>query len=65
MAELVEVLDQAPFCCDKPSLVLAKTVKGHGVDFMSDNAIAWHYRAPSKEELEKALGSLAATYGCE
>ena len=64
MAELVDVLDQAPFASGKPSLVLAETVKGHGVDFMTKNAIAWHYRAPSKDELKKALDSLAATYGC-
>jgi transketolase len=38
----------------KPQAIVAKTVKGKGVSFMEDN-IAWHGKAPSKEECEKAL----------
>ena len=37
----------------KPKIVIAHTIKGKGVSFMeADNN--WHYRSPSKEELEKA-----------
>src|SRR5471030_2140853 len=34
---------------DKPFCVVAKTVKGRGVDFMEHVPI-WHYRAPNPEE---------------
>lgn len=40
-----------------PVIVLATTVKGHGVSFMR-NSVAWHYRSPSEEELTAALGEL-------
>ena len=36
-----------------PSVVLAKTVKGKGVDFL-ENADGWHGSAVSEEELERA-----------
>ena len=38
----------------KPQAIVAKTVKGKGVSFMENN-IAWHGKAPNKEESEKAL----------
>ena len=42
---------------DKPSLIIAHTIKGKGVSFMEDNN-NWHYRVPSKVELEMALAEL-------
>jgi transketolase len=62
MAELVELMGQLPFASGKPSLILANTVKGNGVPFMENNP-DWHYRAPSAEELESAIGCLAANCG--
>lgn len=41
----------------RPSCVVARTVKGKGISFMEDR-LAWHYRAPSAEELEAALSEL-------
>jgi transketolase len=38
----------------KPSVIIANTVKGKGVSFMEDDLL-WHYRSPSKEQLEKAI----------
>ena len=38
----------------KPTVILARTVKGKGVSFMEDVA-GWHGKAPNQEELEKAL----------
>ena len=43
---------------DKPTCVVAHTVKGKGVSFMED-AVVWHYRHPSDKELEKAAEELA------
>lgn len=41
----------------KPTVVLARTVKGKGVSFM-ENRPEWHGRAPNDEECEKALKEL-------
>lgn len=38
----------------KPLAVIARTVKGKGVSFM-ENDLEWHYRPPSKKDLEAAL----------
>jgi transketolase len=37
-----------------PRAIVAKTIKGKGVSFM-ENAIAWHGRAPKKEEADLAV----------
>ena len=42
---------------DKPTMVIAKTFKGRGISFM-ENKDGWHGKAPSKEELAKALPEL-------
>lgn len=56
---LVNTLDQIPFVTGKPSLMLARTVKGRGVSFM-ENSADWHYRAPGEKELERALAEIKA-----
>jgi transketolase len=38
----------------RPQAIVAKTVKGKGVSFM-ENDIAWHGKAPNKDECEQAL----------
>ncbi len=38
----------------KPSVIIAKTIKGKGVSFL-ENKNGWHGKALSKEQLEKAL----------
>lgn len=42
---------------DKPSVIIASTVKGKGVSFMEDQ-VGWHGKAPSDEELAAALKEL-------
>ena len=44
---------------EKPTVILAHTVKGKGVSFMENN-ILWHYRTPQGEEYEAALKELEA-----
>ena len=39
---------------EKPSLIIAHTIKGKGVSFMEDNN-NWHYKTPNEIELENAL----------
>jgi transketolase len=43
---------------NRPTVIAAETVKGLGVKLMENNP-AWHYRSPSKEELEAMLQELA------
>ena len=42
---------------NKPSVIVANTIKGKGVSFMEDNN-NWHYRTPNQEELAAALAEL-------
>ncbi len=43
----------------KPTMILAKTVKGKGVSFMEDNA-GWHGKAPNDEQMAQARAELEA-----
>ena len=43
---------------DKPTVIIARTIKGKGVSFMENN-VAFHGKAPTKEEAERALKELA------
>lgn len=42
---------------DKPTVIIANTVKGRGVSFMENNP-SWHGKAPNDEELRLALKEL-------
>lgn len=44
-------------CQDKPTAIVAKTIKGKGVSFM-ENQVGWHGKAPSSEELALAAKEL-------
>lgn len=55
--QIEEALHKTPFEKNKPSMVIAHTIKGKGVSFM-ENQIAWHYKSPNKEQLEVALKEL-------
>ncbi len=46
----------------KPKMILMKTIMGKGVDFM-EGTHNWHGKAPSKEQVEKALTQLQETLG--
>ena len=56
--QIVNAIDSAEKCTDKPTAIIAHTVKGKGVSFM-ENQVGWHGKAPSHEELEKALEELS------
>lgn len=55
--ELVKALDAADLAKNKPTIIIAHTIKGKGVSFMEGQA-KWHGKAPKKDELEKALKEL-------
>ena len=56
--QILSALDKARECKDKPTMVIAKTIKGKGVSFM-ENVCGFHGVAPRLEELERALAELA------
>ncbi|MCF7943550.1 MAG: transketolase [Spirochaetia bacterium] len=43
-----------PHDAGKPKIIIARTIKGKGVDFMEGIA-AWHHGVPSKEQYKKAV----------
>lgn len=44
---------------DKPTLILADSIKGKGISFM-ENKAEWHGAAPNKEQYEQAISELDA-----
>lgn len=59
VAQIEETLTRVPAETNKPTCVVAHTVKGKGVSFMENNLL-WHYRAPDQQEMAKALVELGA-----
>ncbi|MEL7968841.1 transketolase [Vreelandella neptunia] len=55
--ELYEALTSSPLEETKPSIIIAHTTKGKGVEFM-ENKVEWHYRSPDKTQLEDAISNL-------
>jgi transketolase len=54
MKEILDALDDAETVKNKPSVILAHTIKGKGVSFF-EGKVEYHGIAPTPEELEKAL----------
>ncbi len=46
-----------PKAADKPTLIVANTIKGKGISF-AENNVKWHHHAPNDEELRTALQEL-------
>ena len=59
LKQVVTTLEAVPFVADRPSCVIAHTVKGKGVSFM-EGQLLWHYRSPDADELQRALSELEA-----
>lgn len=51
---LISAFEEAKQTKGKPSIIIAKTIKGKGVLFM-ENKAEWHGKAPSEEEYSQAL----------
>jgi transketolase len=60
IAAICDALTALPYESNRPSCIVAHTVKGKGVSFM-ENKLLWHYRAPLGEELHLALAELDGT----
>jgi len=57
MRELVDAVNEAVAIFEKPTVIIAHTIPGKGVDFM-ENKFEWHGKPPNKEEAKKALEEL-------
>ena len=55
--ELRNAFEQAKQVKDKPTMIIAHTIKGKGVSFMENN-YAWHGAAPNDEQYETAMKEL-------
>jgi transketolase len=55
--QIENALTNVPFEINKPSVIIAHTVKGKGVSFM-ENQLAWHYKSPDVQQLKQALEEL-------
>jgi transketolase len=58
MEAIVRALDEAGTVKAKPTMIIARTIKGKGVSFF-EGKVEYHGLAPTAEELEKALKELA------
>jgi len=54
---ILEALAKAKEVKDKPTVIVAQTVKGKGVSFM-ENMAGWHGTAPNKEQRDQAFKEL-------
>lgn len=52
--DLMSVFDGLPFNAGKPSLILARTVKGKGISYMEDK-VEWHHHVPTDAEYAQAM----------
>ena len=57
VGEIKSAIESAKNCKGKPTVIIAKSVKGQGVSFMENNA-AWHGSAPNDEQFETAMKEL-------
>jgi transketolase len=60
VAALGDAFEALPFEKGRPNAIIAHTIKGKGVSWM-ENKVLWHYRAPTPDELTKALAEVDAS----
>lgn len=60
--DFVSVVEEAKAVHEKPTVIIAHTIPGKGVDFM-ENDFTWHGKPPNKEEARKALHELRTLQG--
>ena len=59
--QIFAALDRAKASEGRPYAIIAKTVKGKGVDFM-ENKAGWHGKAPNEEEAKEAVRQLGGEW---
>ena len=62
ISQIIEAIRIAGKCKEKPTIIIAKTIKGKGVSFM-EGRHQWHGKAINDEEFERAMQELGAERG--
>lgn len=62
MEAIIDVCAMARAVHDKPSIIIAHTIPGKGVEFM-ENKYVWHGKAPNNQEALEALKDLRSMKG--
>lgn len=62
MAEILDALSLSHDTKGRPTVIIARTIKGKGVSYM-ENAADWHSGAPSESEYEQAMAELGCAGG--
>ena len=55
--EIEDSLIKVPYETNRPTCIIAHTVKGKGVSYMEDKLL-WHYRAPRGKDFDIAMAEL-------
>lgn len=55
--EIIDALENKPAGDNRPTAIIAHTIKGRGVSFMEDDN-NWHYRIPTEDEVRRSKEEL-------
>lgn len=55
--EIMKAFEVARNIKEKPTCIIAKTIKGKGISFM-ENQVGWHGKAPNEEQFRQAIEEL-------
>ena len=55
--EIIKAFDVARNIKEKPTCIIAKTIKGKGISYM-ENQVGWHGKAPNEEQYKEAITEL-------
>ena len=55
--EIIKAFEVAKNIKDKPTCIIAKTIKGKGISYM-ENQACWHGKAPNEEQYKEAITEL-------
>ena len=58
ITQILSAIERAQSSKDKPSVIIAHTIKGKGVSFMENNAL-WHGKPPNEQEFEQAMREIS------
>lgn len=59
--QIFDAFDAARAETEKPTVIVAKTIKGKGVSFMEDQ-VGWHGKAPKEDEAKQAVEDLGGEW---
>jgi transketolase len=62
MQEIIDAFEYARAVPEKPTMIIARTIPGKGVDFM-EGKFEWHGKPPNKDEAKEALHELRTLQG--